>query len=95
MSGEDGLKVLGEEHPDLALLDVVLPGIEAYLPEEIRDYTPPEATTETPWYTDAVPRDNSSLHCENLRSATFAKCWWRLDIIKRRQPGFSASTRHR
>src|SRR3954470_365559 len=28
MSGEEGLKVLGEERPDLALLDVVLPGID-------------------------------------------------------------------
>ncbi|HET9696245.1 MAG TPA: response regulator, partial [Terriglobales bacterium] len=28
MSGEEGLKVLAEEHPDLALLDVVLPGID-------------------------------------------------------------------
>jgi two-component system response regulator AtoC len=28
---------------------------EAYLPEEIRDYTPPEAPTETPWYTDSLP----------------------------------------
>jgi two-component system response regulator AtoC len=28
MSGEEALKVLAEEHPDLALLDVVLPGID-------------------------------------------------------------------
>src|SRR6201985_2419750 len=28
MSGEEGLKVMCEEHPDLALLDVVLPGID-------------------------------------------------------------------
>jgi two-component system response regulator AtoC len=28
MSGEEGLKTLAEEHPDLALLDVVLPGID-------------------------------------------------------------------
>ncbi|HWR14963.1 MAG TPA: sigma-54 dependent transcriptional regulator [Terriglobales bacterium] len=28
MSGEEGLKVLAEERPDLALLDVVLPGID-------------------------------------------------------------------
>jgi DNA-binding NtrC family response regulator len=28
---------------------------EAYLPEEIRDYTPPEPPPETPWYTDALP----------------------------------------
>jgi two-component system response regulator AtoC len=27
MSGEEALKVLSDEHPDLALLDVVLPGI--------------------------------------------------------------------
>src|SRR5512146_2922357 len=28
MTGEEGVKVLGEERPDLALLDVVLPGID-------------------------------------------------------------------
>ena len=28
MSGEEGLKVLAEERPDMALLDVVLPGID-------------------------------------------------------------------
>jgi DNA-binding NtrC family response regulator len=28
---------------------------EAYLPEEIREYSPPEPQSETPWYTDSLP----------------------------------------
>jgi len=46
----------------------------AYLPEEIRDYEPPAAVAETPFYTDALPTVSNLSRFVNWRIVTFTRC---------------------